>query len=205
MVLCRSNKLGIRLTSEKQQAMLRGDTSGAVINPFFVHCAQVLGMYFCEGMENSPIMAELHAREAGMGFDSLVEIFKIRDWGLMAQVGVWLMAGSIILRLSGTIHLHIRTCCEAINTGRLQFIPTYGQPPEFSEDLHEKLSVLSQIIYFENFSFLTCGGTKPTMTTKIEMEFRHQLRVWSFTSLSSVAYSAFPRRMYIRYCSRSVR
>jgi len=95
---------------------------------------------------------------------------------LMAQAGIWLMAGFIILHLSDTIHLHVRTCCEAINTGRLQFIPKYGQPPEFSEELHEKFSVLSQIIYFENFAFLTCGWAKPTMTTRIEMEFRNQLR-----------------------------
>jgi len=204
-VLCRSNKLGVRLTSEKQRALLRGDASGAVIHPFFVHCAQVLGMYFCDGMEGSPIMIQLHAKYARMGFDSLVDVFKIRDWELMAQAGAWLMAASIVLRLGETAHVHIRTCCEAVNTGRLQFIPTYGQPPEFSEDLHEKLCVLSQIIYFENFSFLTCGGAKPTMTARIEMEFKHQLRVWPFTSLSSVAHSAFPHRMCIRYCSKSVR
>ena len=205
MVLCRSNKLGIRLTSEKQQALLRGDTSGAVIHPVFVHCAQVLGMYFCEGVEGSPLMARLHAKYARMGFESLVDLFKTRDWELMAQAGVWLMASSIVLRLGDTVQVHIRTCCEAVNTGRLRFIPTYGQPPEFSEDLHEKLSALSQMIYFENFSFLTCGGANPTMTTRIEMEFRHRLRVWPFTSLSSVAHSAFPRRTYILYYSRSVR
>ncbi|KAF9645907.1 hypothetical protein BDM02DRAFT_388919 [Thelephora ganbajun] len=50
-ILCRLNKLGVRFTSEKQQALLRGDTSGTVIHPFFVHYAQTLGMYFCEDMD----------------------------------------------------------------------------------------------------------------------------------------------------------
>ena len=161
-------------------------------------------MYFCEGMDGSPAMARLLAEHTQMGFESLVNIFKKRDWELMAQVAVWIMAGSIILGLSDTAHLYIRTSCEAVSTGRLQFIPTYGQPPEFSEDLHEKLSALSQTIYFENFWFLMCGGAKPTMTAGIEMEFRHQLRVRPATS-SHVAYSAFPCRKYIRCCSRSVR
>ena len=149
-------------------------------------------------------MVRLQAKHIQMGFESLVDTFKVRDWELMAQVAVWIMGGSIILRLSDTTQLYIRTSCEAVNTGRLQFIPTYGQPPEFSEDLHEKLSALSQIIYFENFSFLMCGGAKPTMTARIEMEFRHQLQVRLVISLSHVAYSVFPRRKYIRYCSRSV-
>lgn len=67
--------------------------------------------------------------------------------------------------------------CEAVDTAGLQFVPTYGRPPVFSEALHEKLSVLSQIIYFENFLFLTAGGTEPMKTARIEKEFRYQLPV----------------------------
>ena len=176
-VLCRLHKLGFRFTSEKQQALLRGDTSGAAIHPFFIYCAQILGMYFCEGMDHSPAMVQLRAKHSQMADQSFADILKRHDWELMARLAVWIMGGSIVLRLSHITHLHIRECCEAVNTAGLQFIPTYGRPPEFSEGLHENLSVLSQIIYFENFLFLTCGGAEPTMTVRLEEEFRHQLPV----------------------------
>ena len=176
-VLCRLNKFGIRFTFEKQQALLRGDTSGAVIHPFFVHSAQALGMYFCEGMDSSPAMTRLHNKHTHMSSESIMNILKIRDWGLLAQATVWIMAGSILLQMNGETHLYIRKYCEAINTARLQFIPSYEQPPAFSEDLREKFSALSQIIYFENFLFLTSGGTAPTISARIEKEFRHQLQV----------------------------
>jgi len=196
-VLSRLNKLGIRFTSEKQHAMLRGDTSGAIIHPFFVYAAQALGMYFCEGVGDSPAMVRLRAKNVQMCSESIVGIFKSHDWVPKMQMAIWIIAGSVILRLGDSTRCYVQKCRESINTTELQFVPTYGRPPEFSEDLHEKLSALTQIIYFENFLFLTCGGVEPTTTARIEKEFRDQLPVrhptsLSFTTLSSV----FPQKVY---------
>jgi hypothetical protein len=176
-VLCRLNGLGIRFTPEKQDALLRGDTSGAVIHPFFIIGAQSLGMYFCEGMDNSHVMIRLQARYLRLSSELFADILGGHDWELKAQAMLWVIFGSIILRLSEAPHLYTRQGCEAINTAGLRFIPSYGRPPEFSDQLHEKLSVLSQTIYYENFLFLTCGGAEPRMTARIEEEFRHQLQV----------------------------
>ena len=178
MVLLRLNKFGIRFTSGKQQALLRGDTSGDVIHPFFVYGAQVWGMYFCDTMVDSPAMIRLQAKYLQVTLELLGEASKGHDWELRAQIGVWITSGSLTLRQSEVTNLYIRKSCEAVETAGLQFIPTYGPPPEFSEELHEKLSTLSQIIYYENFLFLVCGGAEPTMTARIEKEFRNQLRVW---------------------------
>jgi hypothetical protein len=139
-------------------------------------------MYFCEDMDNSPAMVRLRTKHTQMCSESFVGIFKIRDWELMVQASVWVIAGSIILRLNDNARVHLQKSCAAIHTGKLQFIPTYGQPPPYSESLHERFSALSQIIYFENFLFLTCGGAEPTMTAKIEMEFKYQIRVRPVTS-----------------------
>jgi len=59
----------------------------------------------------------------------------------------------------------------------LQFIPTYGQPPEYSEEFRERSTILSQAIYFENYMFLARGGLEPKLTVRIEREFRHELQV----------------------------
>ena len=181
--MCRLNKLGIRFSPQKQQALVDGDTSGAVLNPFFVLAAQSLGMHLCEGMDNSPAMVRLQARHVQSSLELLAEILGGRDLELKAQVALWVAAGSLIMRLSDLTYPYIERACEAVNSAGLQFIPTYGRPPEYTESLHEKLSVLSQIIYFENYLFLTCGGANPTMTARIEEEFRCRLQVRFVRSL----------------------
>ena len=171
------HKLGIRFNYKKQQALLRGDTSGTVIAPFFIHAAQSLGMHFCDDIDTSPAVVRLQARYIQTSLELLAETLKGHDWELRAQASLWVAAGSVVMRLSHITHLYLEKSCEAVNTAELRFIPMYGRPPELSEDLHEKLSALTQIIYFENFSFLACGGAEPTMTARIEEEFRHQFQV----------------------------
>ncbi|KAF9785457.1 hypothetical protein BJ322DRAFT_831444 [Thelephora terrestris] len=172
--LYRLDKLGIRFPSKKQQALLRGDSSGTAIHPYFIQATQALGMYYCEGMDDSPAMVRLQAIYVQMGFELLAGIFKGDDWELRAQVALWTAAASFAL--SGrNPPMYMEKVFESINTARLQFVPTYGRPPELSEALREKSSVLSQAIYLENFLFLTCGGAEPTMTARIEKEFRFRL------------------------------
>ena len=144
-------------------------------------------MHFCEGMDDSPVMIRIQARHLQVSLEWLVDILKGHDWELRAQVALWVTAGSFILPFDNITLPYIQRSCEAIDAGGLQFIPAYGRPQEFSDDLHERLSVLSQVIYFENFLFLTCGGAEPTMTARIEKEFRHQLQVQSVPPLLSVS------------------
>lgn len=172
------NKLGFKFTSKKQQALSHGDTTGTIIHPFFIPASQALGMHLCDDMTDSPSMARLQARYLQNSFELLVGVFKGGDWELRAQVALWIVAASISLSdTEAFVFPYLRKSCEAINAAGLQFVPTYGRPPNFSEDLHEALAVLSQAIYFENFLFLTCGGAEPTMTARIEEEFRHELPV----------------------------
>ena len=144
-------------------------------------------MYFYEYMDDSPALIRLQTKYVRKSLGLLVDALKGHDWELTAQVALWVTAGSLVMQLGHVTYPYIKKCCEAVNVAGFQFIPTYGRPAEFSEDLHEKLSVLSQIIYYENFWFLTCGGAEPTMTAKIEKEFRYRLQVpstssWLFTS-----------------------
>lgn len=180
-VLCGLNKLGIYLTSEKQQALLRGDISGAVIHPFFIRTAHYLGIHFCKETGNPSSMIALEAKyyqEAlELWTEMLRETSQRRNWELQAQVALWMIIGSVISQRGDATPSYLKTACNAVNTGGLQFIPAWGRPPAFSDDLHEKLSVLSQIVYFENFLFLTCNGARPTMAERIEIEFTHNLQV----------------------------
>ena len=134
-------------------------------------------MHFCEGMDDSPAMIRLQAKHLQMSLESIADVFRGHDQELIAQVALWVVAGSFILPFNNVIPQYVVKACEAIDVAGLQFIPTYGRPPAFSDDLHEKLSLLCQAIYLENFVFLTHGGAEPTMTAGLEKEFRHRLQV----------------------------
>lgn len=127
-------------------------------------------------------MAKLQVTYVQTSLELLIEVSKGGDWELKAQMMLWVASGSIVMRLLQLTPSYIKKSCEAVNMAGLQFIPRYGRPPQFSQDLHEKISVLSQIIYFENFWFLTGGGAEPTMTARIEKEFRQELQVNTISS-----------------------
>ncbi|KAF9785401.1 hypothetical protein BJ322DRAFT_827783 [Thelephora terrestris] len=180
-VVCRLNKLGIHLSPKKQQALLDGDTSGTVLHPFLIPAVHSLGMHFCEGVGNSFTMVSLQARYVQQALEQLTEFFKETDrrqnWELRALIMLWITIGSIVMRPKEVTFVYLGKACDAVNRGGLRFIPAYGRPPEFSEDLRETFSILSQTIYFENFTFLVYNGARPTMTARIEWEFRHTLPV----------------------------
>ena len=152
-------------------------------------------------------MIKLHARYVQASLELLTEISEGHDWELKTQVMLWVASGSIVMRLGVLTASYIEKSCDAIDAGGLQFIPTYGRPPAFSEDLHERLSALSQIIYFENFIFLTCGGPEPVRAARIEKEFRHRLQVSTVRrhTAFSLRILAFRCRKSTRCCSRYAR
>ena len=72
---------------------------------------------------------------------------------------------------------YLTKACIALNVAKLRFIPDTGCPPVFTEDVHERLAVLSQVIYLEHHLFFAVDGLEPRMTARIEKEFRHELQV----------------------------
>jgi Holliday junction resolvasome RuvABC ATP-dependent DNA helicase subunit len=64
-----------------------------------------------------------------------------------------------------------------MNAADLRFIPVFGRSPELTEEVQERFAVLSQILYTENYLALVIDRSAPTMTARIEQEFRHELPV----------------------------
>ena len=180
-VLPRLPKLGVQLSPRRLDAFIRGDQSGAVLDPVFVCGAHILGMGFSPDVSESPAMVRLSARRAQIAWESLVEILKSDNYGVTVQALVQVVASYILLRMMQTGAFYIQKSCDAIDAGGLQFIPIRGRPPEFSEDLHEILVALSQTIYWTNYLFLVCGNPTPRATARLEKEFRLELPVGDVT------------------------
>jgi len=175
--LLRSRLFGIYLSGPKQDAVLRGDVSNAIVSPFFVHAMAGFGMYFCAGVGHSPGMVRLRVKHAQRAFEQLEEIASGSNANLTVQVSFSLAVMALYSRWFDTARKFLKRACIALNAAGRRFIPATGRPPELTEDVRERLVVLSQVIYMENYMFLVVDGTEPKMTVRIEQEFRDDLQV----------------------------
>jgi hypothetical protein len=170
-------KLGIHLTGQKEDAIMHGDTSGDVVHPFFVHWSNTIGMHLCAGVGNSPAMSQLQAKHAQRTLEHLSETGKSDNAGLKAQMLLCAASGCLFQRFFRPARFYLTKACDVMNAADLRFIPVFGRPPELTEGVQERLTVLSQIVYMENYLFLAIDQTPPTMASRIEKEFRRELQV----------------------------
>ena len=168
------------------EVLLQGDLSGAVLHRSFICGAHVLGMMATVGADCSSAFVHFHARRVQTAWESLAELFGSRDHETCLHAAVFVVSSHVYIRLPQMALLYIQKCCEFIEGGKLQFIPTSGCLPEFSEKLHEILAALSQTIYWANYLFLMCGGPEPHATATLETQFQQDLQVSKATSLSHV-------------------
>jgi hypothetical protein len=179
--LLRLPKFGVHYNREKLDALIRGDKSGTILHRAFILGGQILG--FPAFADDTPAMVLFHARRVQTAWEAAADLFKGNDYRASAHFATAVAAGSVYLRKPQAALLYIQKFCEFVQAGNLQFVPTYGRPPEFSDDLHEILVALSQAIYWANYLFLMCGGPEPRATAKLEKEFRHELPVGDTASI----------------------
>ena len=171
------NKLGLYLGREKQEALLFGDTSNAVVNRYFVYGFQAIGMHLYGAPDDSLAMVRLQAEYCQRAWETLIEIYATGDQRLKVQGLLFFVHALVIMGFTASTQLYHLKLCEIINEANLQFLPIYGYPPKLSEQVREDAAVLSQAIYLENYIYLALGGPAPTMTARVEREFRLDLQV----------------------------
>lgn len=171
--------MGIYLASHKQEALVKGDMSGVTLHLCFVHHLISTGMHYAAIAKNSPSMVSLHARHVQRFFEELANIQRGNDLDLKVQSMLFLITGFLFVGQPPLAELYVWKVCKMLDAAGMRFIPRYGHLPPYSDEFHEKSTVLSQLIWAENYLFLTCGGKKPIFTTRIEEEFRIELPVSS--------------------------
>lgn len=175
--LCRLNRLGLHFTMEKQEALFRGDISNAVVDRHFVYALQMHGVFVYGAPEETPTMVRLQARYVQMAVESQTHLNKTNQERAKAQALVSSVHICIASGFQTVAQLYLLKACKLIEKAKLRFFAEYGPPAELSDQVREEVSVLSQLIYLENYLFLTLGGTAPVRTAEIEKEFRVDLQV----------------------------
>ena len=160
---------------------MHGDTSGDVVHPFFVHTSNAVGMHLHACVGDSPAMVRLHAKHAQRSLVQMSEVGKSSNMQLKAQVYLYAASACLFQRWFQPARINLTEACDAVDRANLRFIPVSGRLPELTEEVQERLAVLSQIIYMENYLSLAIDRTPPTMTARIEEEFRHELQVGRLT------------------------
>ena len=162
---------------------MHGDKSGTVVHRAFVLGIQTVG--FSSFADCTPAMVRFHARRVQAFWEAAVDLFKGKDYRASTHFTSSLIGSWIYLRMPPLALLYTQKCCEFVQAGNLQFLPTYGRPPEFSEDLHEILAALTQVIYWSNYLFLMWSGPEPRATANLEKGFRKELPAGDIASLLS--------------------
>lgn len=134
-------------------------------------------MLFSQDFNRTPSAPEFQAKISQFAWEELAKIQQGNDDFLKVQAMLSVSSCCIVFRWVGYARQYIQKTCRIIDSARLRFIPTYGHPPEYSEEVRQRSTVLSQAIYFENYLFLACGGSEPKLTARIEREFRRELQV----------------------------
>jgi hypothetical protein len=193
--------LGIRFSDKKLDALLRGDKSGTVMHRSFVCGAETLGI--AAFIDVTPTMVQFHARQVRAACEALDDLLKGNDYRARVHSTSSVAPGFIYTRMPETALFYIQKCFEFAQAGNVQFVPTYGRPPEFSEDIHETSVALSQAIYWANYLFLMRGGPEPRVTAKFEKEFRRELPVGDTASIFLFIGLIFCYSKLIRFSLRS--
>ena len=164
---------------EKQEALIRGDISNTVVDRYFVYALQIHGAHVCGVPEGTPAMIQLLARYIQMALESLIRLKKTNQERTKAQALVSLTHASINVGFAASAQLYLLKACKIIEKAELRFLAKGEPPVELSDQIREEVSVLSQLIYLENYLYLTFGGSAPARTVGIEREFRLDLQVRS--------------------------
>lgn len=169
--------MGLRLRGDKQEAIMRGELCGTVVHPFFVHLAHALGMHYCKTLPDGKTAIIIQARYAQLTWESMAEISKEQDRFLLLEAMFALASACVFLRWLDITQDYLLKAIHVANEYRISFVPKDGPIPVFSGDVHEHIAQLSQLIYLENFLFLTRNGVEPQATSRLENEFRTELEV----------------------------
>jgi len=178
--------MGLRMRGDKQEAIMRGDLCGTVVNPFFVHLAHGLGMHYCATLPEGKTAVVMQARYGQLTWETLADLSKDQkdeDHFLLLEARFAMASACVLLRWLDITRACLLKAIHIANKYHMTFVPKDSPVPVFSGDVHEHIAQLSQLIYLENFLFLTKNGAEPKATSRLEKEFRNELEVTSSADL----------------------
>ena len=70
------------------------------------------------------------------------------DLDLKVQTMFFLTSGCVSIMLVQLAHLYLWKTCKILNGADMRFIPKYGYPPPYSDEIHEKSKFGWRVVFF---------------------------------------------------------
>lgn len=150
----------------KEQAVLLGDTSGKNIHPFFIHYSHLGGAQIYQEQQGSFCVLRVQAVHLRLAVDALATMKEEDDPFAFAQAYFYMgLANGYVQNVNTSIRL-LRKSVETVRRNNIRYVPfsigdaTQQEPnilaslPEFSEEVHERAVLLSQMLHSETFMYI---------------------------------------------------
>ena len=100
------------VSCDKQEAILHGDLSNAMVDQHFVYGLQVVGVHICGVPEGGPAVIHMQARYVQTAWESFLQLSKTDQERTKAQALVLAVHASIMRGMSGPLYPKLSMCFE---------------------------------------------------------------------------------------------
>jgi hypothetical protein len=180
--------VGGYLPRVKCDALLRGDTSNAVIHPFFIYFAHALGSRLYQESTGVPSFLLVTVVSMQLAWEALASTREEDDPFTMAQIYQVLSTGFIHcgrLRAAGPL---IERAVGILKRNNIRFVPISSSDAaqvganisagtsQCSEEVRERAACLARLMQSEYHLHLVAGETE-VVCSDLETQFRYELPV----------------------------
>ena len=172
--------VGLVISEDQRKALIHGDMESGTIHAFFIHYAHIWGCHLYQQFRSDFILLFLQSIYVYMAVESLSTIKEKQNPILFTQ--------AVLLLSEMYFHTHhldfglkyLEMTAGIVKRNGLRFVMRSDNsatgPISVTEDIKQRIGLLSQLLYVETELFLL-AGRKPNLFEELEAEFKFDLAV----------------------------
>lgn len=172
--------MGLVISEDQRKALIHGDMQSGAIHAFFIHYAHIWGCHLYQQFRYDFVLLFLQSIYVYMAVESLSTIREKDNPILLTQ--------ALLMTSEMYFHTHhpdfglkyLEMAAGVVKKNGLRFVmrsrsSAHG-PIDVTEDIRQRVGLLSQLLYVETELFLL-AGRKPDLFEELEAEFKFDLAV----------------------------
>jgi hypothetical protein len=169
-------QFGFRFTFAKEQAIVLGDLSNTIIHPFFIHFAHMFGCNIYLEQQRNYVQLPILGVHLQLALASLVEMTE-DDPLSFAQACFFMMIACMYNYNSALGKRCLNLVISTVRRNDIRYVSLFRvHVPDFTEEVHERASFLSELICAE-VDMILVTGEKHVVLTDLRKQFTQELLV----------------------------
>jgi hypothetical protein len=157
---------GVHLETRKQQALILGDLSNTIIHPFYVHFAHLVGCHMYQEYQGHFGLLYIQAVHLRLSLEALATMVEEDDPVSLARANHFMAMAHAYTRNVRSSKYYLRKTVDIIQRRQIRCVPisrtdsahheskVLTKVPPFSEEVHERVVFLAQMLYAGTFVYL---------------------------------------------------